>query len=186
MTTLNDQDISLIKQYQCHIIHCPESNLKLASGFCPVEALRASGINVALGTDGAASNNDLDLFSEIRTCAMLAKAVSNDPTAINAKEAIRMATIKGAKALGLENICGSLEKGKAADMIAIDFDHLEQLPVYDVCSHLVYTQVANRVSHSFVQGKCLMNHYELSGIDLENLKQRTRQWQNTISENLKH
>jgi 5-methylthioadenosine/S-adenosylhomocysteine deaminase len=186
MTTLNDDDIALIQQYQSQVIHCPESNLKLASGFSPIEKLRQAGTNVALGTDGAASNNDLDLFSEMRTAAMLAKAVAQDPTAINAEQAIRMATINGAKALGLENICGSLEKGKAADIIAIDFSQLEQTPVYDVCSHLVYTNMAQRVSHAFIAGKCVMNNFALSDIDEQHLKQRAQQWQAKIAASQSH
>ena len=120
MTQLSDEEISLFAESGAHIVHCPESNLKLASGFCPVARCLAAGINVALGTDGAASNNDLDMFGEMRTAALLGKAVAGDASAIPAMTALRMATINGAKALGLDTCCGSLSVGKAADVIAID------------------------------------------------------------------
>ena len=180
MTTLNDNDITLLKNSGSHVIHCPESNLKLASGFCPIEKLRLEGINIALGTDGAASNNDLDLFGEMRTAAMLAKAVANDATAINAQEAIRMATINGAKALGIDSITGSIEVGKAADFIALDFSSIEQQPIYDICSHIVYTNISAKVSDSYVAGKCLMDSYQLQSIDTKELSQRCHIWQQKI------
>ena len=109
MTDLTEQEIDLAKSRNLHIVHCPQSNLKLASGFSPIAKLLAAGINVAVGTDGAASNNDLDMFSELSTAAMLAKAVSGDPTAVPAAKALEMATINGAKALGLDDKIGSLE-----------------------------------------------------------------------------
>ena len=120
MTQLSDEEIALLAQTGTHVIHCPESNLKLASGFCPTHKLIEAGVNVALGTDGAASNNDLDMFGEMRTAALLGKGVAENPSAIPAHQALAMATINGAKALGIDQTTGSIEVGKAADLIAVD------------------------------------------------------------------
>src|SRR5690606_13871835 len=114
-----EEDLALLQETKAHVVHCPESNLKLASGFCPVDKLLKNGVNVCIGTDGAASNNDLDLLGEVRTAALLAKAVSGNAAALNAFEALEMATINGAQAMGLADRLGSLEVGKWADMIAI-------------------------------------------------------------------
>lgn len=180
MTTLSDEDIQTIKDTGTHIIHCPESNLKLASGFCPVQKCIDAGINVALGTDGAASNNDLDMFSEMRTAAMLTKAVSGDATALNASEAIKMATINGAKALGIDNKTGSIEVGKSADIIALDFSNIEQQPMYHPASHIVYTNMANNVSHSWVMGKLLLTDYQLTNIDTKECIAKAQHWQQQL------
>ncbi|KZY86179.1 N-ethylammeline chlorohydrolase, partial [Oleiphilus sp. HI0069] len=139
MTELNEQDIESLASNKVHVIHCPESNLKLASGFCPSAQLISESVNVALGTDGAASNNDLDMFGEMRTAALLAKAVAKDASAIDAASAIEMATINGAAALGIEEITGSLEIGKAADLIAIKMDALNSQPSFDPISDIVYS-----------------------------------------------
>src|SRR5690606_37226249 len=133
-----------------HVVHCPRSILKLASGFTPVHQLLEAGINVALGTDGSASNNSLDMFAEMNMAALLAKAVAGDATALDAHRALRMATLSGALALGLEQRIGSLETGKAADVIAIDLHGLESQPLYNPVSQLVYTQTGHRVSHVWV------------------------------------
>jgi 5-methylthioadenosine/S-adenosylhomocysteine deaminase len=180
MTQVDDVDIAILQQSGAHIVHCPESNLKLASGFCPVDQLLKAGINVALGTDGAASNNDLDLFSELKTATLLAKAVSGDPAALDAHTALRLATINGAKALGIEHLVGSLEVGKQADVIAIHFRDLDLQPLYSVASQLVYTNVGHRVSHSWVKGKCLMQDRELLTINERELKSKVRSWQEKI------
>lgn len=180
MTTLNDEDIEILVKTGAHIIHCPESNLKLASGFCPVQKCIDAGINVALGTDGAASNNDLDMFSEMRTAAMLAKAVSGDATAVNANQAIRMATINGAKALGIDHITGSIEPGKSADIIALDFSGIEQHPLYHPASQVVYTNVANKVSHSWVMGKPLLTDYQLTTINSAECIVKAKYWQQQL------
>src|SRR5690606_5135567 len=120
MTQISDEDLALLQQTGAHVVHCPESNLKLASGFCPVDRLLKAGVNVCIGTDGAASNNDLDLLGEVRTAALLAKAVAGDAAALNAFQALELATINGATAMGLADRIGSLEPGKWADIIAID------------------------------------------------------------------
>ncbi len=177
MTQLNDEDINLLAKKGTHVIHCPESNLKLASGFCPVAKLLAAGVNVALGTDGSASNNDLDMLGEMRTAALLGKGISADATVIPARQALRMATINGAKALGLDAITGSLEVGKAADVIAVDFSELELQPLYDPVSHLVYCTSRHQVTHSWVNGRLLMAERQLTTLDSTELMSTAQNWQ---------
>ena len=181
MTALDDDDIALLAQTGAHVVHCPESNLKLASGFCPVHKLQQAGVNVALGTDGAASNNDLDLFSELRTAALLAKAVSGDATALPAHAALRMATLNGARALGQEARIGSLEAGKQADFIAVNLDTLEAAPLYDAASQLAYTNVAPHVSHVWIAGNCLLEQRELTQMNAAELKARAQTWKERLA-----
>lgn len=181
MTQLTDEEISLFAESGAHIVHCPESNLKLASGFCPVSRCLAAGINVALGTDGAASNNDLDMFGEMRTAALLGKAVAADASAIPAVTALRMATINGAKALGLDTCCGSLSVGKSADVIAIDLDYLETQPLYCPVSQIVYATSRQQVTDVWVAGKRLLKQRQLTTFHLEDLKARITAWQHRLS-----
>ena len=136
-TCLDEDEIELLATSGVTVVHCPESNLKLASGFCPVAELLRRGVNVALGTDGAASNNDLDMLGELRTASLLAKGVAGDPCALPAPQALRMATWNGAQALGLERNIGSIEVGKQADLVAIDLGDLRARPVYDPVSQIV-------------------------------------------------
>lgn len=179
-TQLDDADIALLSDNGASVVHCPESNLKLASGFCPVAKLQAAGINVALGTDGAASNNDLDMFGELRTAALLAKAVASDASALPALQALRMATMNGAKALGLDSQIGSLEAGKWADMIAVRMDSLNALPLYNPLSQLVYSTHAQQVSHVWVAGKLLVDGGTLTSVDVEALRSNVQTWQKRI------
>ncbi|HZP11419.1 MAG TPA: TRZ/ATZ family hydrolase [Nevskiaceae bacterium] len=165
MTQLTDAEIAEAAQFGVQIAHCPESNLKLASGFCPVHKLQQAGVNVALGTDGAASNNDLDLLGEMRTAALIAKAVADDARAVPSAAALHMATLGGAKALGLADEIGSLAKGKSADFIALDLSGISTQPVYNVLSHLVYAANRNCVTDVFVAGRALMRKRELTTID---------------------
>ncbi len=137
MVHLTEHEIKLVHQYGCHVAHCPSSNMKLASGFAPIASLLEQGINVGLGTDGAASNNRLDMFEEMRQAALLAKAVSGKADALPAHQALRMATLNGANALGLGEITGSLALGKAADITAVDFSDLKLAPCYDPVSHVI-------------------------------------------------
>lgn len=181
MTELNAEDIELIKRSGAHVIHCPESNLKLASGFCPVANLMEHGINVALGTDGCASNNNLDLFGEMHTAALLGKAVANNAAALNAHQVLSMATINGAKAMGIDDVTGSLEVGKDADIIALKLDPLEQAPLYDPISQLVYTHNGHRITHSWVQGKALMQDRELTTLNENEIIASAKQWQQIIT-----
>lgn len=182
MTQLSAAEIGLLAEKGTHVIHCPESNLKLASGFCPVAQLSAAGVNVALGTDGNASNNDLDMLGEMRTAALLAKAVAQDASALPATEALRMATINGAKALGLDKETGSLEPGKAADMIAVNLGTIEAQPLYDPVSHLVYCTSRDQVTHVWVAGKALLENRRLTTLDEPALLATARAWQQKIGE----
>lgn len=176
MTQIDQSDIALLKESGAHVIHCPKSNLKLASGFCPVQQLMDAGVNVALGTDGAASNNDLSLLSELNIAALLAKAVAGDAAALNAHSALRMATLNGAKALGLEDKTGSLEVGKAADITAIDLSELEAQPLHNPISQLIYTQCSHRVSHVWVGGRALLLSRHLQTLNERELMGKARWW----------
>jgi 5-methylthioadenosine/S-adenosylhomocysteine deaminase len=180
MTQLNDEDIALVQQTGSHVVHCPSSNMKLASGFSPVAKLQQQNINVALGTDGAASNNTLNLFAEMQLASLIAKGFSRDATAVDAQTALEMATINGAKALGLEEQTGSLEKGKMADIIAIDMSQLEQLPLYNSVSQLVYTDAGSRVTHSWIAGRCVLSDKKLQTLHEESVSQKALQWQQHI------
>lgn len=179
-TALNADDIELLARNNCHVVHCPESNLKLASGFCPVQQLLDANINVALGSDGAASNNDLDLFAELRTAALLAKAVAHNAAALPAQAALEMATLNGAKALGLDEHIGSLEIGKFADVIAIDMSDIESQPLFNPQSQLVYTNSGSRVSHSWIGGKLMLENRQPTTINLQDLSATTLAWQDKI------
>ncbi len=181
MTQVDNGDIKLLKENGCHVIHCPESNLKLASGFCPSAKLINNGINVALGTDSAASNNDLDMASEMKIAALLAKGVTKDASAIPAHQALRMATLNGAIALGLDKLIGSLKPGKLADIIAINFNSPGFQPVFDPISHVAYLNSGQHVSHSWVNGHLMVNNSQLTGIDQATLLIKIAQWQEKIS-----
>ncbi len=181
MTQLTDEEISGIADCGMHVVHCPESNLKLASGFCPAAKLLASGVNVAIGTDGAASNNDLDMLGEMRSAALLAKGVASDATALSAAVALRMATLNGARALGLEREIGSLAPGKSADVCAIDLGSLECQPLYSPLSQLIYASNRRLVSDVWVAGRHLVRDGELTQMDIGQLMSRVRQWQERLS-----
>ncbi|AVE07846.1 TRZ/ATZ family hydrolase [Pseudomonas palleroniana] len=181
MTQISEDDLALLVESNTSIIHCPESNLKLASGFCPVERLWQAGINVAIGTDGAASNNDLDLLGETRTAAMLAKAVAGSATALDAHRALRMATLNGARAMGLESEIGSLEVGKAADMVAFDLSGLAQQPIYDPVSQLIYATGRDCVKHLWVAGKQLLDDRRLTRMNEPELVASAIEWGRRIS-----
>ncbi|NBF03849.1 TRZ/ATZ family hydrolase [Pseudomonas sp. Fl5BN2] len=181
MTQISDDDLALLVETNTSVIHCPESNLKLASGFCPVERLWQAGVNVAVGTDGAASNNDLDLLGETRTAALLAKAVAGSATALDAHRALRMATLNGARAMGLDNQVGSLEIGKAADLVAFDLSGLAQQPIYDPVSQLIYATGRDCVTHLWVAGKQLLDDRRLTRLDEQQLGETARRWGQRIS-----
>ncbi len=181
-TQLLSDEMSLLSSQGASVIHCPSSNLKLASGFCEVEKLRLAGVNVALGTDGAASNNDLDMFGEMQLAAMLAKAVADDASALPAVAALEMATANGAKALGLEQDLGSLEPGKYADIAAVDLSALNTLPVNNPLSHLVYACHASQVTDVWCGGKALFRDRELQTVDLAAVTQKARHWQQKFIE----
>jgi 5-methylthioadenosine/S-adenosylhomocysteine deaminase len=181
MTQLQAEEIETLAASGVHVLHCPESNLKLASGFCPVEALMGAGVNVALGTDGAASNNDLDMLGEMRTAALLEKGISGSAVALPAPMALRMATLNGAKALGLEDRIGSLQRGKAADLVAIDLSAVSNQPVYDPISQIVYAATRDQVTDVWVEGKRVLHDRRLMTLDEPAILQRVAGWRDRIT-----
>ncbi len=181
MTQLNEQDIELVARYNVNIIHCPESNLKLASGMCPVHALQQAGLNVALGTDGSASNNDLDMLGEMRTAALLGKGIAGDSRAVPAMTALKMATINAARALDMDRTIGSLTRGKAADITAINLDCVETMPVYDPVSQIVYAAGRNQVTDVWVAGTQLLKERRLLTLDEQQLVRKADEWRKRIS-----
>lgn len=181
MTQLTEDEIRQVADTGTHVVHCPESNLKLASGFAPVEALRNAGVNVALGTDGAASNNDVDMLGELRTAALLAKGVAGAADALPADAALAMATLNGARALGLDQLTGSLVAGKQADIIAINMSALETQPVYDPIAQVVYAAGREQVTHTWVAGRCLMAERQLLTLNTGRILRDTQTWQENIN-----
>ncbi|WP_049721781.1 TRZ/ATZ family hydrolase [Gilvimarinus polysaccharolyticus] len=176
MTELDDSDIATLASTGSHVIHCPESNLKLTSGFSPVARLSAAGVNVAIGTDGAASNNDLSMLGELQTASLLAKNVAQDAAALNAHQTLMMATLNGARSLGIDDITGSLELGKAADIVAFELDELCAEPIYDIASTLVYNNRAVKATHLWVAGKALMLSGHLQTLNERDIAAKARQW----------
>ena len=182
-----DEDIDLMKAHGAHIAHCPSSNAKLASGIAPISQLVKAGVNVGLGTDGAASNNRQDMFAEMRTAALLAKAVSEDATSIPAYQALEMATINGARALGLEHQIGSIEVGKFADLTAVRIADVETLPCYDPLSHLIYACGREHVSHVWVAGdlrfeRSIQQVGLYANIEPSELKEIALLWQSKLNQ----
>jgi 5-methylthioadenosine/S-adenosylhomocysteine deaminase len=181
MTQLLDTEIETLARLNVNVLHCPESNLKLASGFCPVHKLMQAGVNVALGTDGAASNNDLDMLGEMRTAALLAKGVAGEATALPAHAALRMATLNGARALGLDDRIGSIAPGKAADLTAIDLSSLATQPVYDPVSQIVYGATRDQVTDVWVNGRRLLAERRLTSLDQDRIALKAREWRDKIA-----
>ena len=180
MTSVEAHDMDLMVDTDTAVVHCPESNMKLASGVCPVQALLDRGINVALGTDGAASNNDLDMFGEMRTAALLGKLHAQDPQAIAATTALNMATTQGAQAINMPYI-GRLAPDMAADVIAVDLSHYNTQPCYNPASHLVYACHGGHVTDVWVQGKQLLQQGKLTTIDETALREKIQRWQQDIT-----
>lgn len=181
MTQIVEDDLELIKAGGASIVHCPESNAKLASGYSPIPTVLAAGINVALGTDGAASNNDLDMLGEMRSAALNAKLLTSNPEALPAEQALSLATINGARALHQEKQIGSLVVGKAADMIAINLNQLSTVPVYHPISQIVYAANRGQVSDVWVNGKALLTDHQLTTLDEAALLEKAAQWQKKLS-----
>jgi 5-methylthioadenosine/S-adenosylhomocysteine deaminase len=178
---LTQDEIALLVQNGSSVAHCPSSNLKFASGFAPVSRMLEQGVNVGLGTDGSASNNRLDLLQEMRQAALLAKALSGNAAALPAHKALAMATLDGARALRLDHAIGSIEKGKFADLTAIEFGAPEMLPCYDPISHLVYSAGRENVSHVWVGGSLLVENRELKNRPKNGLETLAILWQNRLS-----
>ncbi len=181
MTHLEHQEIELLAETNATVVHCPQSNLKLASGFCPVQKLKDNKINIAIGTDSCASNDDQDMLSELHTAALLAKGVDNSAAALPAYEALHCATINAAVALGIDQDIGSLEHGKSADLCAIDIDTIESQPMYDPIGHVVYATQRNQVSDVWVAGKQLLSNRELLTLDQNEILAMTKEWNQKIS-----
>ncbi|SMC25690.1 Cytosine/adenosine deaminase [Andreprevotia lacus DSM 23236] len=181
MVHMTDAEIALVAKRGVHIAHNPASNLKLASGFARVTDQLTAGINVGIGTDGAASNNKLDMFAELRLAALLAKGQSGNPEALPAWQALEMATLGGARALGWDDRIGTLEAGKAADMIAVDLSALGTQPCFDPVSHLVYALDRQQVSHVWINGELQLADGELTRIKLPQVAARARHWQQRIA-----
>ena len=181
MTQLTDAEIALSAERGVSVVHCPESNLKLASGFCPVCALQRAGTNLAIGTDGCASNNDLDMFGETRTAAILAKAVANDAAGFDAFSALHAATLGGAKALGWDERIGSIEPGKQADLACIDLSPLETQPLHHVVSQLIYATGRHQVSDVWIAGTRKLRERGLVDMDAAAIVANARQWRDRIA-----
>lgn len=181
MTQVEEAEMDRLAEAGAHVLHCPEANLKLASGFCPTAALRARGINVGLGTDGASSNNDLDLIGEMRTAALIGKAVARDAAALPATEALHMATLGSARALGMADDVGSIEPGKFADLTAVSLADLDVQPVYNPVSALVYAATRKHVSDVWVAGQTLLQDGRLTTLDPEAAAASAAVWRDRLS-----
>ncbi len=177
----SDEEIQLIADRAVKVVHCPESNLKLASGICPVPEMLDKGVVVCLGTDGAASNNNLDIMEEMSTAAKIHKAHRSDPTVLEAKDALRMATINGAVALGLADRIGSLEAGKEADVVVIDLRKAHLSPLYNIYSHLVYSARSSDIVALVVRGRVLMDQGRVETLDEEEVLLKARRWAEKIA-----
>jgi 5-methylthioadenosine/S-adenosylhomocysteine deaminase len=178
---MNEPEIDLLARFGASVAHCPSSNLKLASGFAPIAAMLGRGINIGIGTDGAASNNRLDLFQEMRTAALLAKAVANDAEAMPAHQALAAATLNGARALGLDAAIGSIAPGKFADLCAVAIEPPELAPCYDPVSHLVYSAGREHVTDVWVAGRPRVRNRALVKFDHASLNRRILLWQNKLA-----
>ena len=178
---VEDGELDVMAREGVCVAHCPSSNLKLASGFAPVAAMRARGIRVGIGTDGAASNNRLDMLTEMRTAALLAKAVARDASVVGSLDALEMATLAPARALGLDAEVGSIEPGKSADLTAVELATFETLPTYHPVSQLVYAAGREHVTHVWVAGEPRVEDRRLTGIDEQELLAKARWWQERLA-----
>ncbi|OED42442.1 N-ethylammeline chlorohydrolase [Chromatiales bacterium (ex Bugula neritina AB1)] len=176
MTQLIDTEIEQLAQTGSHVLHCPESNLKLASGIAPIARLLDASVNVAIGTDGAASNNDLDMLGEIRSAAFTGKNAAENAASLPAEQLIRMATINGAKALGIDEQTGSIEAGKQADLATIDFNRIELQPVYNPVAQIVYSANRYDVSNVWIAGSQLLSAGNFTRYPEQALIDKARQW----------
>ncbi len=181
MTQLSEAEIHDCAAHGVSIVHNVESNMKLLSGFCPAEAIRRAGVNLAIGTDGCASNNDLDLFGEMRSAALVGKLVANDAAAMSAASVLRAATMGSARALGWQDRIGSIEVGKQADLAAVDLGTIESQPVYNVVSQLIYAAGRHQVSDVWIAGVRKLRNRELTGMDTTEILNKARRWRERIA-----
>jgi 5-methylthioadenosine/S-adenosylhomocysteine deaminase len=182
---VNEDEIAILKRRDVGVAHCPQSNMKLSSGTAPIPQMLKAGIRLGLGTDAAASNNDLDLWEEIDTAAKLHKLIANDPTVVSASQAFEMATLGGARALHMDKEIGSLELGKRADLIIVDLDAPHLTPMYNLYTHLVYSTKSSDVTDTIVNGRVLMRNRRLLSLDEAAIKATARQYQIRVSRSLK-
>jgi 5-methylthioadenosine/S-adenosylhomocysteine deaminase len=178
---MSEEEIRLLADSGVSVVHCPRSNLKLASGIADIPTFRAAGVNVGLGTDGAASNNVLDILGEMRTAALLAKVVARNAAAVSARDVLHMATIDSARALGLADCIGSIEAGKWADLTCVTLQTINSQPVYDPLSQLVYTSQANQVSDVWIAGRHHVDDGRLTSVNASDVLKRSAEWQQRIS-----
>jgi 5-methylthioadenosine/S-adenosylhomocysteine deaminase len=183
---LEPAEIALLASENASVAHCPSSNLKLGSGIAPIKEMLAKGINIGIGTDGAASNNRLDLLSEIRLAALLAKGASSDASVMNAYQSLHAATLGGAKALGLDHEIGSIVAGKSADFCAVSLDDPILAPCYSPVSHMVYVAGRENVSHVWVAGKMMLENHTLCGFMKKDLEKIASVWQTRICPRATH
>jgi 5-methylthioadenosine/S-adenosylhomocysteine deaminase len=183
MAHLEDEDIAMLADAQVNVVHCPQSNLKLSSGLCRLADLVRAGVNVSVGTDGAASNNDLDLLDELRTAALLAKGLSEDPTVIDAEFTLEMITINAAKSLGIEAKLGSIEEGKSADLCALDLAQPRTQPLHHIFSQIVYAAASSQMTDVWVAGRRLMTDRKLTSINEEDVLQKAEHWAKRMQSN---
>ncbi|NPA39826.1 MAG: amidohydrolase [Thermodesulfobacteria bacterium] len=181
---ITDEEINLFAEKGVYPVHCPESNLKLGSGIAPIVEMLLKGVKVCLGTDGPASNNDLDMFSEMRTASLVQKGIKEDPAVISAKDVFKMATENGAEALGF-NKSGRLAKGYNADLAVVDLKNSVLQPIYDPLATLVYSVKAGQISHLMIGGKWIMKDYELLTLNEEEVVQKVKEIQEEVLEILK-
>ncbi|GAA6138631.1 TRZ/ATZ family hydrolase [Arenicella sp. 4NH20-0111] len=182
MTQLTEEEILLTAEQGIHVVHCPQSNLKLASGHCPVSELLGAGTNVCLGTDSAASNNDLDMLSEMQTACLIAKTNSEDASVLPAWQALEMATINGAIALNCQNEIGSIEIGKSADLVALDLNHFSTQPVYNPIAQIVYSASRQQVTDVWVEGKYRVKSGSLVSVNTDQVLSKAAQWGERIND----
>ena len=178
---MNDDEIAQMSDKGVSVAHCPKSNLKLASGIAPITSYREAGVRVSLGTDSAASNNSLDMLGELQAAALLARARSDCASAITASEALRLGTLDGAAALGLDNEIGSIETGKAADLISVDLARINTQPVYDPISAIAFAARADQVRDVWIAGRHLLENGELTHMNVTRILARSNEWRDRIA-----
>lgn len=181
MTQISDEELSLLAEANVNVVHCPISNAKLGCGVCPTERLQQAGVNVCLGTDGAASNNRLSVLAEARMASLLTKLQDHDASALPATLALDMSTINGARALGMADDIGSIEPGKWADLVAVDTRAPELQPLYDPVAQLIHSAADSNVSHVWVAGRCLLADREPTLLDAEDVVSRASRWRTRIN-----
>jgi 5-methylthioadenosine/S-adenosylhomocysteine deaminase len=181
---LNEEDLTILSKESASVIHCPVSNLKLGSGMADISTLQKHGINICIGTDGSASNNKQDLLHDMQLASLLAKGLTKNPATLNAKTSLEMMTINAAKALGLDDRIGSIEKGKYADLTVFNMDHISTLPMYDPMSHLIYAASREEVSHVWVNGILQYEEGHFASMDIQACKDIALRWQLKLKQNI--